>query len=235
MRTVGPTDPALFDNPTAAATFRAFGDFDYASVFDFGCGCGRIARQMMQQECPPARYLGIDLHADAVVWCQQNLIHPSFSFCHLDVRNVQFNPHASACTLPFPAEDNAFTLAVAVSVFTHVLEPHVDFFLGECSRLLRPGGTLLSSWFTFDKALYPMMQAFQNALYINAGDPTNAVIYDREFIFDLFARSGLGIVAVFPPSIRGFQWMIVAEKGAPHRLGSLPEDDAPMGLARGPL
>ena len=44
---------------------------------------------------------------------------------------------------------------------------------------MRPDGWLHASWFLFDKRLFPMMQPFQNALFINETDPSNAVIFDR--------------------------------------------------------
>src|SRR4051794_40460890 len=70
---VGPTDPAAFDNPTRQPVFPGFPDFAYESVFDFGCGCGRLARQMIQQQPRPQRYLGVDLNLPLIEWCQQNL------------------------------------------------------------------------------------------------------------------------------------------------------------------
>src|SRR5690606_31407174 len=65
---VGPTDEAAFDNPERT---RIWGDLAigplapgeaYERVFDFGCGCGRNARQLFLQEQPPAKYVGIDIH-----------------------------------------------------------------------------------------------------------------------------------------------------------------------------
>src|SRR5262249_1758553 len=154
------------------------------NVFDFGCGCGRIARQLIRQ-CPqPRSYLGIDLHAGMVRWCRDNLSPhaPQFRFVHHDVFNPGFNPGAEkAHRTEFPADGESCDLVIAHSVFTHIIEDHAAYYLGECARVLRPGGLLVSTWFLFDKREYPMMQEFQNALYINTSDPTNAVIFDREW------------------------------------------------------
>ena len=54
-RLVGPTDPADFDNATGRPIYA---DFDvplqaYDTVFDFGCGCGRLARQLLMQSPKP--------------------------------------------------------------------------------------------------------------------------------------------------------------------------------------
>jgi SAM-dependent methyltransferase len=235
MRAVGPTDTAEFDNPAGHEVLRLYGNFDYRSVFDFGCGCGRLARQLLQQTSPPQRYVGVDLNRSAVTWCQENLARPGFSFSHLDVANPQFNPSAANETAVFPVEDQTFTLAIAWSVFTHVVEAQADFYLGECARVLEVGARVVSTWFLFDKTIFPMMQETQNALYINPSDPTNAVIFDRNMVLALFAKHGLGVVSAFPPGIRGFQWVIVAEKGVPHQIERLPEDTAPTGVRRAPI
>src|SRR5262245_62093652 len=81
---VGPTDPAMFDNPSGAPVFAGLPDGAYDNVFDFGSGCGRLARQMMQQSPRPAAYRGIDLHQGMVRWCQENLTpaNPNFTFEH---------------------------------------------------------------------------------------------------------------------------------------------------------
>ena len=41
---VGPTDTADFDNPSGTPIYAEFGIplENYETVFDFGCGCGRL-------------------------------------------------------------------------------------------------------------------------------------------------------------------------------------------------
>jgi methylase of polypeptide subunit release factors len=87
---VGPTDPAMFDNSGGKPVFEDIPDGCYNNVFDFGSGCGRLARQMMQQSPTPAQYHGIDLHQGMVRWCQENLskANGNFTFSHHNV----FNP-----------------------------------------------------------------------------------------------------------------------------------------------
>ena len=49
-RLVGPTDTKFLDNTSRALVFPDVKPDAYASVFDFGCGCGRLARQLIQQQ-----------------------------------------------------------------------------------------------------------------------------------------------------------------------------------------
>lgn len=235
---VGRTDDEAYDNPTGSLVFDDIPAQHYDSVFDWGCGCGRIARQLMLQEPQPQRYVGIDLHRGMVEWCAANLTPsaPHFEFHHHDVHNPGLNPSGSHDRVPFPAPDASVGLFVAWSVFTHVTERAASYYLGELARVLRPGGIAKTTWFLFDKIDFPMMQDFQNALYINDVDPTNAVIFDRQWLRDELSANGLVIAAARAPGMRGFQQQLniaLADDGAEH--ADIPDDTAPRGHKPPPL
>lgn len=234
---VGPTDTKLFDNPDGKLVFPQIPVENYEAVLDFGCGCGRIARQLIQQNPQPKQYLGLDLHRGMIRWCQNNLTPhaPQFEFRHHDVYNIGFNPKSKAKMLPFGVEPGTFTLVNTWSVFTHLLEDAAAFYMKEISQALRPDGLLLSTWFIFDKRYFPMMQTFQNALYINTDDPTNAVIFDREWIQATAKENGLTIVQAFPPRIRGFAWILVMSPDPDAEEAEIAEDLAPFGRNAPPV
>lgn len=234
---VGPTEPEAFDQPRGEPVFPGLTAGQYESVFDFGCGCGRMARRLALADAPmPSRYVGIDIHRGMIRWATDNLSSrlPNFSFVHADVFNPQMNPDpALPRTAPFPVEDDGVTLLIAWSVFTHLLESQAEYYLDEVARVLRPGGVAIVTWFLFDKAYFPMLQDFQNALYINEHDLTNAVIFDRGWLLRALDRRGLMIRAARPPDIRGFQWNMEIEPG--QRSIALPADEAPFGRKPPPL
>ena len=209
---VGPTDDASFDNPNGALVYPYLEDAAYETVFDFGCGCGRVARQLIQQRPRPRRYVGIDLHRGMIRWCRENLAPRAegFEFHHHDVRNYMFNPDGSSPdVLPFPAEDRAFSLVNAWSVFTHLTQGQVVHYLRECARVLSDVGVLHSTWFFFDKREFPMLQDHHNALYISDLDPSAAVLFDREWVRSQAREARLNIVSVIPPAVRGYQWVVM--------------------------
>jgi len=229
---VGPTDEAAFDNPSGDPILEvSASQFDV--VLDFGCGCGRLARQMIQQRFRPRRYLGFDLHFGMVRWCRANLAPraPGFEFLHHDVGNPAFNPGpGKPPMLPMPAEDGAFSLVIAFSVFTHTVQAQAEYYLREVVRVMRPDGLLVASFFLFEKRYFPMMHDFQNALYINLEDPTNAVMFDREWLEASLQRLGLGVVRAVPPGIRGFQWLLyIGRLAVGEAIVQLPQDRAPFG------
>ncbi|MBV8585593.1 MAG: class I SAM-dependent methyltransferase [Verrucomicrobia bacterium] len=235
---VGPTDEAAFDNTTGNPIFDV-PEAQYDSVLDFGCGCGRLARQMIQQRTRPRCYLGFDLHPGMVRWCRDNLrpFAPQFDFLHHDVANPSFNPgQGKPEILQMPVKDDAFTLVIALSVFTHTIQSHAEYYLREVARVMRRDGVLVASFFLFEKRFFPMMHDFQNALYISIEDPWNAVIFDRAWLEKNLRDLGLGIVRVVPPSLRGHQWLLYIRRlsfGEP--LVPLPEDHAPFGRLPPPI
>ncbi len=237
---VGRPDAAHYDNPTGRPIFSEYvPDTAYDSVFDLGCGCGRISRQLMQQKARPKRYLGVDINRSMVEWCRDNLTpsNKDFRFMHHDVYSPSLAPeNARRLTALIEAEDSAFSLAAALSIFTHLYEAQAVHYLGEVSRMLRSDGWMISTWFLFDKREFPMMQPFQNTLFINENDPTNAVIYDREWLLKAVSEAGLEVVAVKPPEIRGFHWWITMRpKGPGVEPADFPEDEAPYGSMPPPL
>ncbi len=190
-RLVGPTDPGFYDNPGGELVYPYLSPESFRAFFDFGCGCGRVARQLMLQRPSPELYVGVDLHPAMIEWCKLNLhpAAPNFHFHHHDVFNVAFNPGPhKPLTIPFPVEDSQFTMVNAISVFTHLTERQAEYYLRECARILRPDGVLHASWFLFDKADHPMMDDSSNALYVSYTDPSAAVLFDRK----LGARYGPG-------------------------------------------
>src|SRR5262249_27496045 len=150
---VGGLGPEFYDNPTGALVHPDLPADAYETVLDFGCGCGRIARQLIQQQPRPARYLGVDLHAGMIAWCRRELASqaPGFRFEHHDVYNAGLNPEGHQRVLPLPASDGEFSLFHATSVFTHTTQDQAEHYLREAARVLRPDGYLYATWFLFDK------------------------------------------------------------------------------------
>jgi SAM-dependent methyltransferase len=235
---VGPREPEAFDHPRGQSVFPTLTRLElYDFVLDFGCGCGRVARRLAVADAPmPERYVGVDLHAGMIAWANQNLAPrlPGFTFIHQDVFNTSFNPRGSLPQMaPFPVEDGSVSLLLALSVFTHLVQAQAELYLDEIKRVLRPDGVALATFFLFDKAYFPMMQDFQNALYINDVDPTNAVIFDREWLLAALDMRELRIQEVRSPPVRGYHW----ELEIVHGRGSvaLPEDTGEFGRQPPPV
>ena len=151
--------------------------------------------------------------------------------------NPGLNPDRRApWAAPLPVQEGVVTLFEATSVFTHLVEGQAEFYLDELARVLAPDGIFIGTFFLFDKADFPFMQDFQNALYINDRDPTNAVAYDRDWLRDGLRERGLAIVGVKPPEVYGFHTVLqICPIADGRRAVELPADTAPRDRRPPPL
>ena len=115
-----------------------------ARIVDVGCGVGRMAVPLSGFLSSSARYEGFDVVREGIDWCVSNIStrYPNFRFQHADIYNRNYNPRGklSPAEFRFPYPDAGFDLAILTSVFTHMLPPHIEHYLDELSRILRPGG-----------------------------------------------------------------------------------------------
>ncbi len=115
-------------------------------VLEIGCGIGRMAVPLTQY-LTTGTYDGMDVVADGINWCSQNVTpaYPAFRFHHMDVANDLYNPQGridpNAVTLPFA--DKGFDFVLLTSVLTHLQGAETLAYAWEISRLLRSGRTLL--------------------------------------------------------------------------------------------
>jgi SAM-dependent methyltransferase len=124
-------------------------------VLDIGSGIGRMARVLVPVLEPPAgSYDGFDVSRQGVEWCRAHYSGTAapFRFTHVDLHHPEYNPSgtADAAQLRFPYADASFDLAIATSVFTHLLDGTVTRYLEEAARVLAPGGRLFSTWLLID-------------------------------------------------------------------------------------
>ena len=123
-----------------------------ASFLDVGCGCGRLARYLI--ELPIGSYIGFDRHRGMVDWCVQEIgsHDPRFRFDHFDLRSVYVVWDDQAGSIDarifrFPYADASFDAVLLASVFTHMSPSETRNYLGELARVMRPGAKALLSIF----------------------------------------------------------------------------------------
>lgn len=127
-----------------------------SDVLDIGCGCGKLARLLIHH--PHVRkYIGFDNYRPSVDWCRQRLqplALDRFEFQFLDVRSEAYNPAGTIAgdKLVFPLATGSVDLAIAASLFTHLLEHDACNYLSQSRRVLRTGGALVVSLHTDAKS-----------------------------------------------------------------------------------
>lgn len=100
----------------------------FERVLDFGCGSGRLLRQLGQL---PGELHGTDIDHEAIEWCRKNLLF--------------VNATVNGALPPTSYPDVFFDCVIAISVFTHLNEDMQSSWLTELQRITKSHGVLLLS------------------------------------------------------------------------------------------
>lgn len=121
-------------------------------LLDVGCGCGRIARWLLDD--PLSRYMGFDRHPGMIEWCQKNIqaVAPHFEFRYFDIQSAYSDLDGERGTVDpkefeFPFEEGSFDSILLVSVFTHMPLGEIEAYLVHLRRILADRGRVLLSVF----------------------------------------------------------------------------------------
>lgn len=186
-----------------------------ARVLDVGCGSGRMAVPLASFLNEQGVYEGFDVSRPAIEWCADNITSrfPNFHFQVADVANPTYNAEAKyrAGDYVFPYADDYFDLVFLTSVFTHMLPADMEPYLAQVSRVLKPGGRCLITFFLLNPESRQLMMNhaetfFSPSLYLSfphevapgcqAVDPKrpeDALAYDETYMRELFAKYQLTI------------------------------------------
>lgn len=176
------------------------------SVFDLGCGIGRMAVPLTQYLAATSRYLGVDVNRTGINWCRRRVtrVYPNFTFRHLDYHNPLYNPAGTKHPWdhPLPVDAAGYDFVIATSVFTHLSRHEVKTFIGQVASVLRPGGRFFATFFLLDDVSIEAMGRGGSrvkfrvregqSMFEAVGMPNrSAVAYRREFIEKILAGNGL--------------------------------------------
>lgn len=127
-------DNQSFYEAPALQALVANGRFDKAtSVFEFGCGTGRFARELLTEHLPStAQYRGVDISATMIQLASARL--------------ASFSSHATATLVSdgvvIPADNNSIDRFVSSYVLDLLPKDSVEKILNEAHRALQPNGLL---------------------------------------------------------------------------------------------
>ncbi len=196
-----------------------------SSIFDFGCGPGRLT-QHLAALAPAASVFGCDVRREAVAECRRRCPWGRFV--------------VNRATPPLDVEDAAFDLIYSYSVFTHLTEPNHKAWLKELARMLQPGGVMLHTVhsyeylrrtaafspeslekYRFTEPVDSFIRSGRDYLYV-VDDPATPeygyTVMRKEYVLDIWPReSGLALVDYVEGAIEsypeGCQDLVVLQKG----------------------
>ncbi|MBD3156962.1 methyltransferase domain-containing protein [Candidatus Peregrinibacteria bacterium] len=125
-------------------------------VLDIGSGIGRMAIPLTHYlDADTGAYYGFDIDKRGIAWCVHNITsrYPHFHFQYVDIYNKYYNKKGGiqADEFTFPYKDKQFDFIFATSVFTHMLPAQIKRYLQEISRVLKPEGKVLLTFFSIDE------------------------------------------------------------------------------------
>lgn len=175
---------------------------NHERVLDAGCGAGRFA-VALRNYLDLGDYVGFDIHRPAINWCRRTIetVHPNFRFTLVDVRNKHYNPRGQIRPedFVFPCASRSVDLVFASSLFTHLTPTAADRYLGEISRVLKPGGRFVGSFFLLnDHTLSVLSRTSPSFIPLdsvhavqNPDDIEAAVAFDEQAVQDALRKHGL--------------------------------------------
>lgn len=179
---------------------------DY-SILDIGSGVGRMAVPFIGYLNDDVNYEGIDIVKTGVDWCNKHIsvTNPQFNFIHSDIYNDLYNTKGiiKGEAYTFPYKENKFDLVFLTSVFTHMLQAEVEQYIKEISRVLKPNGYCLATFFILNKESETLMNKTEDTFKFpyQQGDyslmsldtKTANVAYKQEWIESVLKENGLKI------------------------------------------
>lgn len=177
-----------------ANRLRKMGAGPGSRILDVGCGYGRLAIGILRV-LDRVEYLGVDVHRGSIDWCQKHIErpHPSLRFVWIDRENERYNPGGAAidAAFRFPAADGSIDVAYLYSVFSHLTEADLRFYLVELARVLAPGGRVFLTAFV-EEGVEPI-SINPPSYALECSGPLHVVRYERGHFAGMVDAAGLRI------------------------------------------
>lgn len=184
---------------------KAFCELNSQSrVFDIGCGLGRIAIPLTS-EIKEGEYHGFDIVKKGINYCREQISSkfPNFHFHHQPLYNDLYTSGGKKATeTSFPVEDSTMDIAVANSLFTHLVLEETERYIQESSRILKPGGKFYATFFVRNAKREALMKnledfsfphRYENYSLMSEKVKSANVAFDQTFLEGLFAEYGFAI------------------------------------------
>ncbi|HJP63656.1 MAG TPA: class I SAM-dependent methyltransferase [Mucilaginibacter sp.] len=120
-------------------------------ILDIGCGTGLLGIASEPFVSDKGTYTGIDVMIEDITFCREHYPFSNYHFIHLDVANPAYASAQSSHLKPWPVQDASQDLVTALSVWTHLSEKDARFYMKEVSRVLKPNGKAIITFFCLDE------------------------------------------------------------------------------------
>lgn len=169
-----------------------------STILDIGCGVGRLPIGLLARHMPFLSYLGLDVDAKRIKWCNQNLQtnDKRLAFQFVDIRNDRYNPGGKAQS-DIGISDKKFDIIYLYSVFSHLMQSDVEEYLRILRYSLTDFGCCFVTMFVADN-VPPCTENPPNFGVLKWQGRLHCVLYSRENWENMVRRADLEIVKVVP-------------------------------------
>lgn len=183
----------------------------FARILDWGCGCGRLTRYL---EATKAAITGVDIDADNVAWCAENLLFARF-------QHIGPDP-------PLPLEAGSIDLIIGISIFTHLSDQDQFSWLRELRRVVSRGGVVAvtvsgNSAVARSGVGAALAKRWWNAGFLDVGRNTDLdgmvvssdryrnVFHSPRYIAERWPSTGFKVLSISPATIGGHQDLVLLQ------------------------
>jgi SAM-dependent methyltransferase len=179
----------------------------HSAVLDVGCGLGKTAIHFATFLQSPGFYEGFDVEKPSIAWCIRAIgsRFPLMRFKHIDLYSGMYNRSgADASNLVFPYESATFDFVFLASVFTHMFDAQVQNYLREISRVLKPGGRCIATYYLLNdqkragiaakQAAFTFSHPYKGSYAEHLDPPEAAVAHEQSRVHELIIAAGLELM-----------------------------------------
>ncbi|WNJ18256.1 class I SAM-dependent methyltransferase [Pontibacter sp. G13] len=160
-------------------------------ILDFGCGQGRLLNSLIYSKTDFQSYIGLDTSKKAIEWCEKHLCyHDKISFIHLPAENARYNPSEKGLK-PLPLAENEIDLIFLNSVFSHMLDSDISFYLSEFHKVLTSNGRVYLTAFVEENV--PDMEENPKDYLDKSVGALHRVRFEKEFFFTLVKKANFEV------------------------------------------
>jgi SAM-dependent methyltransferase len=180
----------------------------HSAILDIGCGLGKTAIHFAMYLQSPGFYEGFDVEKPSIDWCVKAISSrfPLIRFKHIDLYSEMYSRSAGddASNLVFPYESSTFDMVFLASVFTHMFDAQVKNYLCEISRVLKPGGRCIATYYLLNDekragiaantSVYTFSHPHKGSFIERLNPPEGAVAHEQARIYELIMDAGLTLM-----------------------------------------
>ncbi len=209
---VGPFKDADVFTKSGQQTFNILKEYANISpsqtILDAGCGCGRVALLLLHFLSDAGKYYGFDICPEHIDWCKKNISvsFPDFHFAHVDVKKKLYNPNGKyqlkEMTLPY--SENMFDIVYAHSLFTHMVDHEMKYYINELSRVIKPTGTFYASYYLINSktaegvrkgtASFNFTHSIGECYTFDPENPEEGIAQSETFVRKIYDNCGFNII-----------------------------------------